>query len=53
MSSIRVVFSSSQSLYIEQLDVKIAFLHRNLWEEIYMEQHKGFKLKAKKILFLG
>ena len=48
MSSIRVVLGlvASMNLKIEQFDVKIAFLHGNLEEEIYMEQ-KGLQSKAK------
>ena len=43
MSSIRVVLGMAESmnLEIEQLDVKTAFLHGDLEEEIYMEQPKG------------
>jgi hypothetical protein len=39
MSSIRVVLglAASQDLEIEQMDVKTAFLHGDLDEEIYME----------------
>ena len=44
MSSIRAVLSiaASMNLEVEQLDVKTAFLHGDLEEEIYMEQPEGF-----------
>ena len=44
MSSIRIVLgiATSMNLEVEQLDVKTAFLHGDLEEEIYMEQPKGF-----------
>lgn len=49
MSSIRVVLAiaASMNLEVEQLDVKTAFLHGDLHEEIYMEQPEGFKVKGK------
>lgn len=49
MSSIRVVLGlvASLNLELEQLDVKTAFLHGDLEEEIYMEQPEGFKVKGK------
>ena len=33
---------------VEQLDVKTAFFHRDLEEEIYMEQTEGFEASGKK-----
>ena len=44
MSSIRTVLgiAASMNLEVEQLDVKTAFLHGDLEEEIYMEQPEGF-----------
>lgn len=44
MTSIRVVFglAANKDLEIEQLDVKAAFLHGYLDEEIYMEHQEGF-----------
>ena len=49
MSSIRVILGlvASLNLELEQLDVKTAFLHGELEEEIYMEQPEGFKIKGK------
>ena len=52
MSSIRIVLSLAArlNLEIEQLDVKTAFLHSDLEEEIYMELLEGFKVKGKENL---
>ena len=52
MTSIRVVLglAASLDLEIEQMDVKTAFLHGNLEEEIYMEQPEGFAEKGKEDL---
>ena len=49
MSSIRVILGLAFALDLEceQLDVKTAFLHGDLEEEIYMEQAKGFKVIGK------
>ena len=49
MCSIRVILglTASMNLELEQLDVKTAFLHGDLDEEIFMVQPKGFKVKGK------
>ena len=52
MPSIRVALglAACLNLEIEQLDVKTAFLHGDLDEEIYMEQPEGFKVRGKEQL---
>ena len=49
MMSIRVVLGlvASLDLELEQMDVKTAFLHGDLDEEIYIEQRDGFKVPKK------
>ncbi|KNA18313.1 hypothetical protein SOVF_071950, partial [Spinacia oleracea] len=54
MTSIRTVLglAASLDLKLEQLDVKTAFLHGDLHEEIYMDQPGGFDEKGKdKLVF--
>ena len=52
MTSIRTVLSiaASMDLEVEQLDVKMAFLHGDLEEDIYMQQPEGFVKKGKENL---
>ena len=49
MCSIQVILELAISMNreLEQLDVKIVFLHGDLDEEIFMEQPEGFKEKGK------
>jgi Reverse transcriptase (RNA-dependent DNA polymerase) len=49
MTSIRAVLGlvAGLDLKLEQLDVKTAFLHGDLEEEIYMVQAEGFEVKGK------
>jgi Reverse transcriptase (RNA-dependent DNA polymerase) len=52
MSSIQIVLglAASLDLEIDQLDVKIACLHGDLEEELYMEQPEGFVVKGQEHL---
>ncbi|KAH9723371.1 retrovirus-related pol polyprotein from transposon TNT 1-94-like protein [Citrus sinensis] len=53
-SSIRVLLAiiTYNDLELDQMDVKTAFLHGNLEEEIYMEQQEGFIQKGSEDMFL-
>lgn len=52
MTTIRVILSivAAENLHLEQLDVKTAFLHGDLEEEIYMTQPEGFEVPGTKNL---
>ncbi|KAE8728571.1 hypothetical protein F3Y22_tig00004205pilonHSYRG00041 [Hibiscus syriacus] len=52
LSTIRLVLKivAAENLHLEQLDVKTAFLHGDLEEEIYMRQPEGFIEANKKNL---
>ncbi|CAL5429326.1 unnamed protein product [Camellia sinensis] len=52
MTSIQVSLglAACLNLEVEQMDIKIAFLHDDLEEEIYMEQPEGFEAKEKQYL---
>ena len=54
MTSIQVILSviANLDLEVEQMDVKIAFLHGDLHEEIYMEQLEDFEVSGKGNLIL-
>ncbi|KAJ9548930.1 hypothetical protein OSB04_021473 [Centaurea solstitialis] len=49
MTTIRLVLSivATEGLHLEQLDVKTAFLHGDLDEDIYMTQPEGFQVVGK------
>ena len=52
MTTIRLVLSivAAEGLHLEQLDVKTAFLHGDLDEDIYMIQPEGFQVKGRENL---
>ncbi|XP_071688322.1 TMV resistance protein N-like [Rutidosis leptorrhynchoides] len=52
MTTIRLVLSmvATEKLHLEQLDVKTAFLHGDIEEDIYMSQPEGFRVKGKESL---
>ena len=52
MTTIRLVLGivASEDLHLEQMDVKTAFLHGDLDEDIYMMQPEGFPIVGKENL---
>jgi len=52
MTTIRIVLSivAAEDLHLEQLDVKTAFFHGELVEEIYMKQPQGFTVQGNESL---
>ena len=52
MTTINIILSivAIKNLHMEQLDVKITFLHGDLEEEIFMAQPKGFEVQGKENL---
>ena len=53
MTSIRTILSlvAAEDFHLEQLDVKTSFLHRDLEEEIYMQQPQGYEVKGRRIWY--
>lgn len=44
--------TTTLNLEVEQLEVKVGFLHGDLKEDIYMEKLEGLKVKGKEVIFL-
>lgn len=45
-----LILVAIEDFHLENLDIKIAFLHGDLDEEIYMAQPQGFEVKGKENL---
>lgn len=53
--SIRIILSVavSKNMYLQQFDVKIAFLYGEIHETIYMQQPKGYENETKQVCKLN
>ena len=48
--SFRIILVAHHDLELHQMDVKTAFLNRDLYEKFYMAQPKGFVMEGKENL---